>query len=1111
MSNAADSGRLDHGFLPAHVGRRWIGALLLLFVCTTSTAQTLRPMQFTRLTVEDGLSQGAVMAIQQDQQGFLWLATEDGLDRYDGYEVRHYVHDRTQPHSIPVDYVDGLALDPSGRLWIGTAGGGVVGRDPKTGAFESLTSSGGDSSVAANEQIRVCYLDREHRLWVGTRDRGLVMVDQTRSVSRRIQSLAQDPTTIGNDSIFAVTQDATGQIWVGTQAGLDRLDPVTGRVVREPLRDWLHVGANVDLQVTTLLADHRGRIWVGTNAGLLGISPQTAGAIMIFNKRAGDSRALPSDRVQALLEDSSERLWIGTSNGLALFDENDGDFVTYHHDATDPASLPDDSVISMYEDRGGLLWLGTKTGGAARWNPRSWSFGSHPRGGDVSLGDAIPSSFAIDAEGTLWLATFGGGLRAIDRTSGRVVHYQHKDGDPVSLPDDHVMSVLVDHEDTVWAGTMTGGLAQLDRRTGHFRVFAPEAGNPSSLPAAGVMSLLEDSHRRLWVGTYGGGLALFDRTTNRFTRYAGSDDSGALSKARATALAEDLSGNIWVGTDGDGLCLLYPTSAAFQCLEHDARDPRGLNADTVYAVRVDPRGRVWVGTRGGGLDEVVGSSLNPRGIRFRNYSEAQGLPNSTIYGIETDASGRLWLSSNRGLTRFDPDSGEVRNFRRLHGLQGDEFNFGAHYRSPAGELFFGGPDGYNVFFPERLEFNGRPPPVVLTKFLEFNEPAQLTDAPENLRDLKLGYRDSVITFEFAALDFASPHQNQYQYKLDGFDRQWVDAGPQHSVTYTNLAGGHYKFLVRAANSDGAWNDAGVAVAMNVDPAPWATAWARAGYVLAIGLVIFLVWHSQQKKLRREAFYAQRLRREVHDRTAELAERNVELEHANERLREASVTDPLTGLGNRRHLYETMAALASTATKTGTSFPRLAFLMVDLDHLKPVNDIHGHDAGDALLTGIADILRSCSRASDIIIRWGGDEFIVVYQDADINAAEQLAEKIRSTVAKQIFRLAEGKTARTSCSIGFVCHPFVSDQSTRMSWEQALSIADAALYHAKKERNGWVGLAGVTAAAAEPEILKALEKDTDAAVLKGVIEVRRPRFRPDDTVNNLQALKRRRTDH
>jgi diguanylate cyclase (GGDEF)-like protein len=1090
--------------------RGWIRALLLLFVCATSTAQTPQPMQFTRLTVEDGLSQGAVMAIQQDRQGFLWLATEDGLDRYDGYEVRHYVHDRTQSHTLPVNYVDALALEPSGRLWIGMAGGGVIGRDPETGALEPLTSSDGSSSVAANEQIRVCYIDRERRLWVGTRDRGLVMVDPARTVSRRYQSVVQDPATIGSDSIFAVIEDASGQIWVGTQAGLDRLDPVNGRVVREPLRDWLHVGANVDLQVTTLLADRGGRIWVGTNAGLLRISPQAAEAVMVFNKRAGDARALPSDRVQALLEDSSKRLWIGTSNGLVLFDEKGAGFETYRHDATDPASLPDDSVISLYEDRGGLLWVGTKTGGAARWNPRSWSFGLHPRGGDMNLGDVIPSAFATDAEGTLWLATFGGGLHAIDRASGRVVHYRHKDGDPASLPDDRVMSVLVDHEDTVWAGTMSGGLARLNRRTGHFKVFVPEAGNPNSIPAAGVMSLLEDSHGRLWVGTYGGGVTLFDRATDRFTRYAGSNDTGAPSMARATALAEDRYGHIWVGTDGEGLCLLDPVSAAFKCFEHNSADPHGLSAKTVYALRIDARGSVWVGTRGGGLDEVVDSSLSPERIRFRNYSETQGLPNSTIYGIEAEASGRLWLSSNRGLTRLDPDSGEMRNFRRLHGLQGDEFNFGAHYRSPAGELFFGGPDGYNAFFPERLEFNQEPPPVVLTKFLEFNEPARLTGTPESLRDLKLGYRDSVITFEFAALDFASPRQNQYQYKLEGFDRQWVDAGSQHSVTYTNLSGGHYAFRARAANSDGVWNNAGVAVTLGVDPAPWETAWARAGYALAVGLVIFLVWHSQHRKLRREAFYAQRLRLEVRDRTAELAERNTELEQANERLREASVTDPLTGLGNRRHLYEAMAALASTATKAGRSFPRVAFLMVDLDHLKPVNDLHGHDAGDALLTGIADILRSCCRASDILVRWGGDEFIVAYLDADMNAAEQLAEKFRSTVAKKIFRLAEGKTARTSCSIGFVCHPFVSDQSVPMSWEQSLSIADAALYHAKKERNGWVGLAGLTAAAADSEVLKALEKDTDALVLKSVLEVRRPRFRPDDTVNNLQSLKRRRSD-
>jgi len=323
-----------------------------------------------------------------------------------------------------------------------------------------------------------------------------------------------------------------------------------------------------------------------------------------------------------------------------------------------------------------------------------------------------------------------------------------------------------------------------------------------------------------------------------------------------------------------------------------------------------------VGTRGGGLDHVIGSARRPEDIRFRNYSETDGLANDTVYGIESDSAGRLWLSTNGGLSRFEPDSGAIRNFRQSHGLQGNEFNFGAHFRSVTGELFFGGPNGYNAFFPERLLYDEIPPPVVLTAFLKLNQPAQTAVVREHLQSISLGYKDAVVTFEFAALDFASPNDNRYRYMLQGFDRTWVEAGGKRSVTYTNLAAGGYTFRVRAANSDGTWNDAGLSLPVAVAPAPWATWWARVVYALIAALVIYWLWSIQQRRLLREAEYAQRLQVEVRDRTLEIAERNRELEHLNLQLKEASLTDPLTGLGNRRYLQQMLTQFVSAPAPPG---------------------------------------------------------------------------------------------------------------------------------------------------------------------------------------------------
>ena len=1066
------------------------------------------PMHFARLGGDTGLSQGGIMAVLQDRQGFLWLGTEDGLDRYDGYELRHYISDHSRSNSLPNNWVSALAEGSAGTLWIGTDGGGLVGLNPVTGKFEKLPLITKQAPLGAQEKIRVLYSDRHGRLWVGTRDSGLVMIDQARAVIRRFRSVASDAATLSSDSVSTVLEDRAGAIWVGTHGGLDRLDPISGRIEHQnKLLSALAAPLRKDLQVNALLEDRAGNLWVGMNDALLRRKPGAVAAT-VYLSRSSHSPGLPGERIQAMLEDSAQRLWIGTATGLALYDRQADRFSSYRHSAVDPTTLPDDDIVSLYEDHGGILWVGTKTGGIAKWTSRSWSFGHHR--GDVAngLSDGNTTAFAVDADGTIWISSFGGGLDALDRRRGVTTHYQHHATDPASLPDNRVMSLLLDHEGVLWVGTMTEGLSRLDRGSGRFTRYRHDPNDPSSLSAPGVMSLLEDSRGRIWAGTFGGGVSVLDRSTGKFTRYnANPNDPRTLSSDRATALAEDRTGNIWIGTDGGGLCLLDPTSGRVVRYAHMPEKPRSLSANTVYALRVDDGGHVWVGTRGGGLDEVVGSAAQPEAIEFRNFSEAQGLPNTTIYGIEIDRGGHLWLSTNRGLSRFDPAKAEIRNFSRAHGLQGDEFNFGAHFRSAAGELFFGGPGGYNAFFPERLQFNNLAPPVVLTSFLKLNEPAQTNVPYERLSNIALGYRDNVVTFEFAALDFASPEDNRYAYRLEGFDRGWVDAGSRRRVNYTNLAAGHYTFQVRAANSDGKWNEVGLAIPLSVEPPPWARWWARLSYALAAALLIFAVWNRQQNKLREEARHAQRLEQEVRDRTAELALRNQELERVNSQLKEASVTDPLTGLGNRRYLRDAMTGLIAAA---GQAPPAITMLVVDLDRLKPINDQHGHEAGDQVLLQVAEILRHCCRTNDFIARWGGDEFVIIYQGAELNDAELLAERIRSRVAKQIFRLSDGKAARSSCSIGFTRFPFVAEAPGLLSWEQSLAVADIALYHAKKLRNGWVGMVGTAAAIAHLTLLKAIDQDADGLEREGVLEVRRPKHRPEDTVNNLRVQGLRRGD-
>ena len=1082
---------------------RQIGLPLVLLLGTLGSANELAcaaapPMRFERLGLDDGLSQQAVLAIAQDSTGFMWFGTEDGLDRYDGYSFRHLRQARLRAHGLPDNFVTDVQLDPAGRLWIATDGAGVARRVAEETEFRSILTDTAPNAVRGLEYVRAIRFDPTGRLWIGARSGGLAAFDPTQGRIERFRHDDADSGSLGDDSIFAVLPDRGAAVWVGTQSGLDRLDLATRRfqhIVLQP-------GAPV--RVRALAADTGGILWIGTDTGLVRLDT-TNGAQQRYTHDPAQPRSLPSDRVQVLHIDEYGRLWIGTADGLALLDRDANAFDNYRNDPADPASLPDNTILTLHEDRTGLLWIGTRFGGVGRWNPRTWVFGHHAAGAEEGMASRNIMAFTEDAAGRLWVASFGGGIAIVDPlapdaethplTLRRAKH---------SLSDDRVMALLTDATGMVWAGTMDGGLDRIDPRTLAVKVFQHDAADPGSLSAPGVMSLLEDSARRFWVGTYGGGLSRLDRATGRCQRYLPDPaDPGSLSAARVTALAEDPTGRLWVGTDGGGLNILDPQTGRFFHLQHDAR-PGSLSSATVYSIYVDPTGTVWVGTRTGGLDRVVGSALAPEAIHFDNFADhngtdRSGLPNNTIYGIHADSAGRLWLSTNHGLARFDPAAETVRSFHRMHGLQEEEFNFGAHYASRTGRLFFGGAKGYNVFDPAQVVFDTAAPPVALTGAFELGKPLMRAG---QLAMPTFHYRD-VVSFEFAALDFAAPRANSFAFKLEGFDRDWEYAGTRRTVTYTNLPGGHYTLRVRAANSDGVWGDRALELPLDVDPAPWLSRWAYVGYILLGAAVIYLCWLGHRRSLEREERYSLRLKQEVTDRTRELAARNVELEMVNSRLEQASLTDPLTGLGNRRSLIKDMPRLLSqveASQRTGNP-QRLSLMLVDLDRLKPINDEHGHEAGDLALEGVATLLRRAARESDRVVRWGGDEFVIVRTLSGLDDAAQLAEEIRARTAELRFRVSDSASTHTTCSIGFACYPFILEAPLWTTWEEVLNLADMALYRAKILRDAWLGWCGLPRAARQTELFRLMSVDPHTAVRAGYIDVRASRRKdPGDHSEN-----------
>ena len=1040
-----------------------------LFSTVALAATESHPMRFEHITLDDGLSQSNVITVLQDSQGMMWFGTENGLNRYDGYEFEYFTRERGNPDALSSDFIFDLAEDSAGTLWIGTNGGGLASYDRETDRFTNYRNDPANPNSIAGNVVRSVFVDAEGVVWVGLRDGGVDRFDAVRGVFEHVDlGMESAP------SVYSVYQDADGTIWVGGEHGLTRLDP-NGESVRNFLHDPEDAASVSAGSVRTILMDRHGDLWVGTHGG--GLNRLAAGASTFerFVASPDNPGALSDDRVSVIFEDSQGRLWVGTVDGLNLVDREAGTFVSYRRDSQDGSSLGDNDITSIYEDRSGLLWIGTKAQGLNKWNPRTWAYGLESANELTTNVERKPNvtSFVEGDDGRLWIGTFGDGLNAVDRASGDIVRYRTDAEDALRINDDRVMSLMKDSIGRIWVGTMRHGITRIDPANGEIDTFSHDVQDPRSLSANGVMAMFEDAAGYVWVGTFGGGISRFDPATETFERFAADEsDAASLSSDRVTSFAQDQRGLIWIGTESGGLNVYDPASGTFHAFRHDPDDVTTLSADTVYSIHVDAAGVVWVGTHGGGLDRVLGDPTRPASVRFDNVSRTDGLANDVIYGVHSDAAGWLWMSTNYGISRFNPATGEVRNLHRRDGLQSEEFNFGAHYQSESGEMFFGGHNGYNAFRPDRISASSIVPLIALTGFFNSNDPNREGIPYDEDGSIEISWRDDNVAFEFAALDFAAPEQNHYMYKLEGFDRDWIDLGNRRVVTYTDLDDGNYLLRVRAANAEGVWNDAGLSIPVRVTPAPWDTWWAYLGYVaLFVQLVAFL-WLGHRRRIEREEAYSQRLEREVRDRTESLLEKNQQLRVLNAALQESSLCDPLTGLRNRRFVFEEVSRdLDVIQRRLGEEFEgldrsdvaELTFMMIDMDNFKPINDTYGHAAGDQLLLEFRDLLLGLVRQDEHVIRWGGDEFVVIAKQRRPHEIEELAERIRSTVANHGFRLEEGQVVHTTCTIGFAAYPLFRRQSDESNLDQIINLADSLMYEAKKTRNAWAGMLSPTKAA------------------------------------------------
>jgi ligand-binding sensor domain-containing protein len=820
-------------------------------------------LKFSHITLEQGLSQSTVNAIVQDAQGFMWFGTQDGLNRYDGYAVTVFKHSAADTNSLPDNSIWCLLNDSRGDLWIGTLRGGASRYIPSENRFVHYRSSPTNPASISEDNVTSLFEDSRGNVWLGTLNGGVNRHDRATNRFTRFVHDEAIQTSLANNTVWSMAEDRSGNLYVATWRGLSRLnlnDEKKGFVSfhHNPSDSRSLAGENIRV----VYVDRSGTLWIGTWGNGLdqfyatGASPP---ATMSHRWRAGASggdertqafrhfahdtrntRSISGNQILSIYEDAKGNLWIGTNDaGLNLFNPSDETFTRYRNDPQTATSLNNDQVSAMCEDRAGALWIGTGAGGVNVFDWRKSRFAlyrdllDHPS--DLNGNDVW--AILEDRNDELWVGTYGTGLSRFERNRRLVANYRFDAKNARSLSHDNVLSLCEGADGTIWIGTEGGGLNRFERRTNSFTRWKHEPNNSNSISLNEITALHEDRNRQLWIGTNGGRVDRLDIASGTFHHYVPDEKKpSALSGTSVMEIFEGSSGTIWIGTLGGGL-LSYDREA--DAFKRYSQSP-GVSANTVLSLGEDNDGMLWVGTYGGGLhrfDRATGE--------ISLFTEENGLPNNVVYGILPDNHGNLWMSTNKGISRFNPERKTFRNYDATDGLQGNEFNQGAFFRSRRGELFFGGINGLNSFFPDSIKDNDFVPPIFLTSFKVFDKPMRLAGT----QHITLAHDENFFSFEFVALNFTSPEKNQYAYTLDGLDKNWISASAaRRYASYTNLDPGEYTLRVKGSNNDGLWNESGAMLGITITPPYWKTWWFRIAAAVAIGGILFAMYRYRVNKL-----------------------------------------------------------------------------------------------------------------------------------------------------------------------------------------------------------------------------------------------------------------------